>query len=90
LPINFGVVILEPGETKNEVLLAETRNCKEHFLQMCVVSKDYINYLSNFPSLIWRAVYIKHWHWMRDLLSVDFLCLDKVSIDKTAYGSRIQ
>jgi hypothetical protein len=59
LPVHFGVVFSEPGETQNEILLAQLRNCKLGVLGMAIIAEDQVGDLLYGASFVRSAVDIE-------------------------------
>jgi len=90
LPIDLRVVVLEPGITKDHVLLSEARDSEECPFRVGFVMEDYIYNFGDLAYLIRGAVHVVHWYGVRDAPGINTLCMDKVLIYEVACSSRVQ
>ena len=60
VPINFGIMILEPGMSEQQLLFAETGDSKRSSFRMIFVMEDQVNYFGDGTGFIRSAVYIIH------------------------------
>jgi hypothetical protein len=59
LPVNVGVVLLEPAMTQDQVLVAQTSDCKQHTFRVTLVALNDIQDLSYRTFAVNRAVNIE-------------------------------
>jgi len=90
LPIDFWVVVLEPGVTKDHVLPSEARDSEERPFGVGFVTENYIYHFRDLTCLVGEAVHIVHQYGARDAPGVIAFRSDEVSIYKVACSSRIQ
>jgi len=90
LPIDLQVVVLEPGITKDHVLLSEAGDSEEHPFGVGFVAEDYVYNFGDLACLVGGTVHVVHRYGARDAPSVNTFCLDKVSIYEVARSSGVQ
>jgi len=90
LPIDLQVVVLEPGITKDHVLLSEAGDSKERSFGVGFVMENYVYNFRDLACLIGGAVHVVHWYGARDAPGVNTFHTDKVSIYEVAYSSRVE
>jgi len=90
LPIDFWVVVLEPGVTKDHVLPSEARDSEERPFGVGFVTENYIYHFRDLTCLVGEAVHIVHQYGARDAPGVIAFRSDEVSIYEVACSSRIQ
>jgi len=90
LPIDLWVVVLEPGITKDHVLLSMAGDSEEHPFGVGFVAEDYIYNFGDLTCLIGGTVHVVHQYGTRDAPSVNTFRLDKVSIYEVACSSGVQ
>jgi len=90
LPIDLRVVVLEPGITKDHVLLSETGDSEEHPFRVGFITKNYVYNFGDLACLIGGAVHIVHRYGTRDAPSVNTFRPDEVSIYEVACSSGVQ
>jgi len=90
LLIDLRVVVLEPGITKDHVLLSKAGDSEEHPFGVGFVMEDYVHNFGDLACLVGGAVHVVHWYGARDAPSVNTFCLDKVSIYEVARSSGVQ
>ena len=90
LPIDLRVVVLEPGITKDHVLLSEARDSEECPFRVGFVMEDYIYNFGDLAYLIRGAVHVVHWYGTRDAPGVDTFRMDEVLIYEVAHSFRVQ
>jgi len=90
LPIDLRVVVLEPGITKDHVLLSEAGDSKERSFGVGFVAEDYVYNFGDLACLIGGTVHVVHRYGARDAPSVNTFRLYEVSIYEVARSSRVQ
>jgi len=90
LPIDFWVVVLEPGVTKDHVLPSKARDSEERPFGVSFVTENYIYHFRDLTCLVGEAVHIVHQYGARDAPGVIAFRSDEVSIHEVACSSRIQ
>jgi len=90
LPIDLWVVVLEPGITKDHVLLSEAGDSEECPFRVDFVAEDYVYNFGDLACLVGGTVHVVHWYGARDALSVNTFRSDKVSIYEVAHSSGVQ
>jgi len=90
LPIDLRVVVLEPGITKDHVLLSEAGDSKECPFGVDFVAEDYIYNFRDLACLVGGAVHVVHWYGVRDAPGVNTFHTDEVSIYEVARSSGVQ
>jgi len=90
LPIDLRVVVLEPGITKDHVLLSEAGDREERPFGVSFVVEDYVYNFGDLACLVGGTVHIVHRYGARDALSVNTFCSDEVSIYEVTRISRVQ
>jgi len=90
LPIDLQVVVLEPGITKDHVLLSEAGDSEEHPFGVGFVTENYVYNFGDLACLVGGAVHVVHRYWARDALGVNTFYMDKVSIYEVVCSSRVQ
>ena len=83
-------MVLEPGITKDHVLLSEAGDSEERPFGVSFVAEDYVYNFGDLACLVGRAVHVVHWYGVRDALCVNTLCTDEVSIYEVACSSGVQ
>ena len=69
LPVDLWVVLLEPGEAKDDVLLSQASDCEGGAFGVVIESEDCIYNLCSGAHFIWSAIYIVDWNGTEGLLS---------------------
>jgi len=82
LPVNLGVVLMEPGEAQDHALLAQLCDHKLSALCMPVVPEDDICNLADCTTLIGCSVNIVDWDWPSERTCGDVICTCPFSIHK--------
>jgi len=90
LPIDLWVVVLEPGITKDHVLLPEAGDSEERSFGMGFVAEDYVYNFRDLACFVGGAVHVVHRYGVRDAPSVNTFRPYKVSIYEVARSSRVQ
>jgi len=90
LPIDLRVVVLEPGITKDHILLSETGDSEERPFGVGFVAEDNVYNFRDLACLVGGAIHVVHQYGVRDAPSVNTFCPDKVSIYEVARSSRVQ
>jgi len=90
LPIDLRVVVLEPGITKDHVLLPEAGDSEERSFGVGFVAEDYIYNFGDPACFIGGAVHVVHRYGAREAPSVNTFHPYKVSIYKVARSSGVQ
>jgi len=90
LPIDLRVVVLEPGITKDHVLLPKAGDSKERSFGMGFVAEDYVYNFGDPACFVGRAVHVVHRYGARDAPSVNTFRLYEVSIYEVARSSGVQ
>jgi len=90
LPIDLRVVVLEPGITKDHVLLSEAGDSEECSFGVDFVAEDYVYNFKDLACLVGGTVHVVHWYGARDAPSVNTFCLYEVSIYEVARSSGVQ
>jgi len=90
LPIDLRVVVLEPGITKDHILLSEAGDSEEHPFRVGFVAEDYVYNFGDLACLVGGTVYVVHRYGARDAPSVNTFRSDKVSIYEVARSSGVQ
>jgi len=89
LPIDLWVVVLEPGITKDHVLLSEAGDSKKRPFGVNFVVEDYVYNFRDLACLVGGAVHVVHWYGARDALGVNTFHMDEVSIYEVARMSQL-
>jgi len=90
LPIDLRVVVLEPGITKDHVLLPKAGDSEERSFGVGFVAEDYVYNFGDPACFVGGTVHIVYRYGVRDALSVNTFRLYKVSIYEVARSSRVQ
>jgi len=90
LPIKLWVVVLEPGITKDHVLLYEAGDSEKRPFRVGFVTENYVYNFRDLAYLIGGAVHIVYWYGMRDAPGVNTFHMDEVSIYEVVHSSRVQ
>ena len=62
LPVDLWVVLLEPGEAQDDILLSQAGDCEGGVFRVVIESEDCIHNLRNRARFIWSAIYIVDWN----------------------------
>jgi len=90
LPIDFWVVVLEPGITEDHVLLSEAGDSEERPFGVGFIAEDYVYDFGDLACLVGGTVYVVHRYGARDAPSVNTFRSDEVSIYEVAHSSGVQ
>jgi len=90
LPIDFQVVVLEPGVTEDHVLLSEAGDSEECSFGVGFVAEDYVYNFGDLACLVGGTVHVVHRYGVRDAPGVDAFRSDEVSIYEVARSSGVQ
>jgi len=90
LPIDFRVVVLEPGVTEDHVLLSEAGDSEERPFGVGFVAEDYVYNFGDLACLVGGTVHVVHRYGARDAPGVDAFRSDEVSIYEVARSSGVQ
>jgi len=90
LLIDLRVVVLEPGITKDHVLLSEAGDSEERPFGVGFVAEDYVYNFGDLACLVGGTVHVVHRYGARDAPSVNTFCSDEVSIYEVAHSSGVQ
>jgi len=90
LPIDLQVMVLEPGITKDHVLLSEAGDSEEHSFGVGFVAEDYVYNFGDLAYLVGGTVHVVHRYGARDAPSVNTFRPYEVSIYEVARSSRVQ
>ena len=83
-------MVLEPGITKDHVLLPEAGDSEERSFGVGFVAEDYVYNLGDPVCFVRGTVYVVHQYGARDAPSVNTFRPYKVSIYEVAHSSRVQ
>ena len=89
LPVNLWVVLLEPGESKDDVLPTKIGDCECGPFGVTIEMEDCIYNLSDGPALIWRTVHIVDWNRLTDLMSGQSVVLNVVLAHEGSCGPTV-
>jgi len=89
LPINLRVVVLEPGITKDHVLLSKAGDSEECPFRVDFVAEDYVYNFGDLACLVEGTVHVIHRYGARDAPSVNTFHLDEVSIYEVVCSSGV-
>ena len=73
VPVDFRVVLPEPGVPEDELLLAESGHGKLDSFAVALVMQDHIGNIPDGAGFIGRAVYIEDQDGLRELVDQDFV-----------------
>jgi len=82
-------MVLEPGVTKDHVLLPKVRDGEECPFGVGLITEDYIHYFGDLSCFVRGAVYIEHWYGTGDALGIDTFIMDKILVYEVASGSGV-
>ena len=89
LPINLGVMSLQPGKSKNQVLLIQTGYYEQGLLQVDLILEYYVYYFRYLSHFIWDAIDIVHRYRLREPMSIETMLLHKTWTNKNSNSSRV-
>jgi len=83
-------MVLEPGITKDHVLLSKAGDSEERPFRVGFVAEDYVYDFGDLACLVGGTVHDVHQYGARDALSVNTFRSDEVSIYEVAHSSGVQ
>jgi len=90
LPIDLGVVVLEPSVAEDHALLSKAGDSEECPFGVGLVMENYVYHFGDLPCFVGGAVHIVHWYGARDALGANTLCTDKIFIYEATHSSGVQ
>lgn len=89
LPIDLGIVLLEPGVPEDRVLPPEIGDCQENPLCVTSVPEDHIHNFSDQSSLVRGAINIEYGDRSGEALGCNPVSGNKVPVDERPGGSAV-
>ena len=90
LPVDFRIMVLEPGVTKDHALLPEVGDGEEHPFGVGFITEDHVYYFGDLSGFIRGTVHVEHWYGARDVLGANTLHTDKIFIYEITCSSGVQ
>ena len=88
LPVNLQVVLLEPGEVKEDILLSQVHDCEGAF-GVVIGSEDCIRNLHNGACFIWSAIYIVDLNGMEVHLGGEVVAFQVAPVHELSHGTAV-
>jgi len=82
-------MVLEPGVTKDHVLLPEVRDGEECPFGVGLITEDYIHHFGDLSCFVRGAVYVEHQYGTGDAPGIDTFSMDKILVYEVASGSGV-
>ena len=89
LPVDLWVVLLEPGEAQDDILLSKAGDCKGGAFRVVIELEDCIHYLHNRTPFIWSATYIVDWNGMDEFLSGEVVAFHIAPVHELTCGTTV-
>jgi len=83
-------MVLEPGITKDYVLLPEARDSEKRSFGVGFVAEDYVYNFGDPACFVGGTIYVVYWYGARDALSVNIFRPYEISIYEVACSSGVQ
>ena len=89
LPVDLWVVLLEPGEAQDDILLSQAGDCEGGAFRVVIESEDCIHNLHNGARFIWSAIYIVDWNGMDEFLSGEAVAFHITPVHELTHGTTV-
>ena len=89
LPVNFRVMLLEPGKPKDDVLFPEVSDCEGCAFRMSIILENCVYNFRDRTCLITSSVNIEDWDGTLQLPSVNSVAFHIVPVHKLAGGPAV-
>lgn len=89
LPINLGIVLLQPGKSKNDIMSAYRSDCEYCSLGVALVPNNQVDNLFDAATSVRGPIDIVDWDWPRKSSSCKSMFVNKPLVYEQARGSTV-
>ena len=89
LPVDLQIVLLEPSEAKDDILLSQASDCKGGAFRVVIKSEDCIYNLHKKACFVWSTIYIVDQNGKEELLSGEAVAFYIAPVHELSCGTTV-
>ena len=89
LPVDLQVVLLEPGEAQDDILLSQAGDCEGGAFRVVIESEDCIHNPCNGVRFVWSAIYVVDWNGTDEFSSGEAVAFHIAPVHELTHGTTV-